>query len=150
MSDAAGRLESIWIKRGRGGPMDATDVADLREGEGIVGNANQGGRRQVTVLSQERWNAVMREVDGHVPPAARRANLLVTGIDLEETRGRTLRVGPCRILIAGETKPCDLMEETLSGLRAALRPNWGGGAYGQVLDSGQIRVGDEVRWEDQP
>jgi MOSC domain-containing protein YiiM len=126
--------------------MDSAERAHVREGEGIVGNANQGGRRQVTVLSSERWEQVMESVEGEVPPSARRANLFVSGIDLEDTRGRTLHVGSCRIFIEGETKPCNLMEETLAGLRAALGPHWGGGAYGRVLDTCEIRVGDEVRW----
>jgi hypothetical protein len=25
---------------------------------------------------------------------------------------------------------------------------WGGGAFGEALDSGQISVGDDVHWED--
>ena len=43
------RLEQIWIKRVRRGPMDAADRARVVAGRGIVGNANQGGKRQVTM-----------------------------------------------------------------------------------------------------
>jgi MOSC domain-containing protein YiiM len=51
-------------------------------------------------------------------------------------------------VIAGETTPCERMEEALPGLRAALRPRWGGGAFAQVLRGGAVRVGDRVAWED--
>ena len=33
------------------------------------------------------------------------------------------------------------------GLCAALDSDWNGGAYGEVLDSGEITINDEVRWE---
>jgi hypothetical protein len=39
------------------------------------------------------------------------------------------------------------MDEALPGLREALRDHWGGGAYGEILDDGQIEVGDPVCWE---
>jgi len=144
MSD--GDLRGIWIKRMRRGPMDAVESAHLRAGHGIVGNANQNGRRQVTVIEQDVWEALMRRFGGSLPPSARRANLMVRGISLRESRGRTLQIGACRIRIYGETKPCERMDEALPGLRAAMCDGWAGGAFGEVLDDGQIALGDPVSW----
>lgn len=139
-----GTLEQIWIKRVRGGPMDAAPAAALVTGRGIDGNANQGGRRQVTILEGEIWAEVMSSLGGSLPTSARRANLIVSGVRLADSRGGVLHVGGCRIRIYGETKPCRLMDETLPGLQDALRPDWRGGAFGEVLDDGEIAVGDEV------
>jgi MOSC domain-containing protein YiiM len=141
-----GRLEAIWIKRARLGPMDPVDRATLVAERGLAGNANQGGRRQVTIIARETWDRLMGELDAFVDPSARRANLLVSGLDLEESRERILRVGACRIRIRGETRPCERMDEALPGLRNAMRPRWGGGAYGVVLEDGEIRVGDPADW----
>lgn len=52
-----GRLEAIWIKRAKRGPMDPAPRARLVAGRGIAGNANQGGRRQVTVIARETWRS---------------------------------------------------------------------------------------------
>ena len=128
--------------------MDAAGEAELVAGRGIVGNANQGGRRQVTIIEQEIWKDIMGRLGADLSPSARRANLMVSNLPLAESRGRVLRVGACRIRIFGETKPCDIMDEALDGLRDALRPNWGGGAFGEVIEGGAIAVGDAVAWAD--
>ncbi len=144
MSD--GTLRAIWVKRAHGGPMDPAAVATLVAGRGIVGNADQGRRRQVTIIDEETWASIMDRLGGSLDPSARRANLMVRGVSLANSRGRVLRIGGCRIRIFGETRPCRQMDETLSGLRSALSPDWGGGAFGEVLDDGPVAVGDPVSW----
>ncbi len=143
----SGELRAIWIKRAKLGPMDAVEEAELISARGIVGNANQGGRRQVTIIEEEIWQGLMKDLNGQLSPAARRANLLVRGITLANSRGRLLRIGDCLIRILGETRPCERMDEAMPGLREALKLNWGGGAFGEVLNDGRIAVGDEVRLE---
>lgn len=142
-----GKLERIWIKRMHRGPMDLRAEAVLEEGRGLVGNANQGGRRQVTLLDQAAWGRAIEELGCDVDPSARRANLLISGLALAHTRGRVLQVGACRLAVLGETRPCEMLDEACLGLRAALEKDWRGGVFAQVLDGGTIRVGDAVLWE---
>lgn len=141
-------LDSIWLKRGRRAPMDEVDEVRLIPGLGLEDNANQGGKRQVTIISAESWRDVEAELGMSIDPRARRANLMVRGIDLRECGGRVLQIGEGRVLLHGFTRPCELMEETQPGLQEALRPEWRGGAYGEVVAGGLIRRGDAVRWLD--
>lgn len=142
-----GRLEAIWIKRAHRGKMDDVTEATAVAGKGLAGNVDRSRRRQVTIIEREVWERLMRELDADVSPSSRRANLMVSGVALEGTRGRTLRVGGVRFAIGGETTPCERMDEALPGLRAAMRPHWGGGVFAQVLDDGVITIGDLVTWE---
>lgn len=146
MSGQDGRIDSIWIKRFKRGPMDAAREAMLVAGRGIVGNANQGGKRQVTIIAREAWDAVVAELGGEIAPATRRANVMVSGVELANSRGRVLLIGDCRLRVYGETKPCWQMEEAHPGLQSAMRPDWRGGAFAEVLDDGRIAVGDPVAW----
>lgn len=141
-----GRLEAIWIKRAHRGPMDSVLTARLIAGRGLVGNADQGRRRQVTLIERERWDQLMMELEAAVPAAARRANLMVSGMRLANSRDRVIRIGGSRLRVAGETQPCDRMDEALPGLRAATALDWGGGVFAEVLDDGEIKVGDAVEW----
>lgn len=124
--------------------MDPVDRATLVEDHGLVGNANVGGRRQVTVVDADAWERAIAELGVDVDPSERRANLLVRGLDLEETRDRALVIGGCRIRIGGETRPCYRMDEASPGLQDALDPGWRGGVFGVVEAGGEIAVGDVV------
>ena len=76
------QLTQIWIKRMHRGPMDSTPRAALVKGKGIVGNANQGGKRQVTIVSNTNWERVTEPLGATPDPRLRRGNLLVSDIDL--------------------------------------------------------------------
>lgn len=146
----SGRVEAIWVKPAHRGPLVAADDVRAIAHSGLEGNSHQGGRRQVTLLSARAWNEVQKELDRQLDPSLRRANLLLAGVDLGESKDRVILVGSVPILIHGETRPCERMEQACPGLRATLARDWRGGAYGKVLRDGTIRVGDVVEWTDDP
>jgi MOSC domain-containing protein YiiM len=146
----AGKIVSIWIKRAHRGPMDSVDEARLVPGQGVDGSADHGGKRQITIVDEAAWLDATREAGAEVDPSKRRANVLIRGLDLEGSGGRTLRLGDCVIRVYGETKPCERMEEALPGLRQAMKPHWRGGVHGEIVEGSAIRVGDAVEWVDVP
>jgi hypothetical protein len=52
--------------------MDAVLAATLVAGLGLVGNADQSGRRKVALIEREFWETLMRTVHGSAHPSARR------------------------------------------------------------------------------
>ncbi|MEZ5346015.1 MAG: MOSC domain-containing protein [Pyrinomonadaceae bacterium] len=141
-----GQLLNIWGRKEWGGPMSSFADAVLEAGKGMREDVSFGSKRQITIIAEEVWDSVMNQLDSDLPPETRRANLLVRGISLKETKGKILQLGKCRLEIIGETEPCDLMDKKLPGLKNALKPDWNGGVFGIVLDSGTLSVGDPVYW----
>ena len=144
-----GRLEAIWLKRSRGGPMDSVHEVVAVGGRGLKGGADFDQKRHVSLIEKEVFEGLEEELDAEVDPAKRRANFLVEGIQLRDTPGRTLIIGDLRIRIRGETKPCRIMDEAQEGLRTALESQWRGGVHGSVLNDAVVRIGDKVHWERQ-
>lgn len=132
-------------------PMELIEHARVTPETGIVGDfrgAMKGKpyRRQVTLIERGDWDAAMAEVGHSIGWQERRANLLVDGLDLPQTKGVRLRIGAEVVLeITRETDPCERMEALAEGLRAALTPDWRGGACAMVITGGEIAVGDEIR-----
>ena len=82
-----GTIAAIWIKPASGAPMKPVDEADLVAGRGLKGNADQGGWRQITIIDEAAWRTATDEVGMEVDPSARRANVMVRGIDLQSHCG---------------------------------------------------------------
>lgn len=140
----SGTVEALWIKRARRGVMDPAAEVTAIEGKGLATDANLGrSKRQITIIEKE----VFERIQGALPevePSMRRANVMVSGLRLQNTRGLVLTLGDTRIQIFGETRPCERMDAQVQGLTAALDPEWNGGVFGVVLNDGCIRVGDEA------
>jgi MOSC domain-containing protein YiiM len=142
VGEPVGEIVAIWIKRAHGGLMDHVEEGRLVAGRGVAGSADQGGWRQITIISEESWRDATAELGKDVDPSLRRANVMVRGIDLQNSRGKKLQLGDCIINIRGENLPCRLMNE----MQRPLRPHWRAGVFGEIAEEGTIRAGDPVRF----
>lgn len=143
-----GSLQAIYLRPSKRTPVQALPQAQAIAQVGLQGDHAHGGRRQVTLLDADAWQAACDELGCELDPGARRANLVLRGVSLLESLGRRLRIGEVLIEVTGETKPCRLMEAVQPGLRDALQPGWRGGAFGRVLEGGSLRCGDTVGFEE--
>ena len=115
-------------------------------GEDFRGLKRNG--RQITIMSIEGWEAALKELDKDLHWTTRRANILVKGIDLENTTGKILKVGSFLVEITGELNPCYRMDEQVAGLTKALTPNWRGGVTCKLLSEGIVNEKDQVTFMD--
>ena len=133
--------------------METVDHADVTVAEGVDGDFRGSlkpgrNKRQVTLLAAESWRAALDELRVPVAWEQRRANLLVEGLALEGATGARIVFDSGLVLeVTGECDPCMRMDEVAPGLKAALLPGWRGGVTTKVIESGPIRVGDNMRIE---
>ena len=144
-----GRLIGIARKAAYRAPVELLDRAALSPELGVAGDYKGAKypRRAVTVLAREAWEAALGELGPEAADldwTARRANLLVEGVELPRAVGGTVRIGSAVIEVTFPTVPCARMDETFAGLKRALYPDWRGGITCRVLEPGQIALGDAV------
>jgi MOSC domain-containing protein YiiM len=139
-----GTVRGIAIRDASGGPMREIDRATADSDAGIRGNARVSPKRGLTLLDLAKWREALAACRADLPWHARRANVLVEGLDLARLVGRRVRIGDAVVEILGETKPCANMDRAFPGLRAALETGFRGGAHGRVVRTGSFAAGDAV------
>jgi len=140
-----GCLEGIARRDRKRAPMQVLEHAEISAETGVARDfRGKPGQRQVTVLSASAWRAACADLGRDVAWTIRRANLLVDGIELLQTAGCIIRIGPVRLLVTGEVDPCSRMDEQCPGLTNALKPDWRGGVSCTVLEGGPVSLGDAV------
>jgi len=141
-----GKVIGIATHEKKRGPMVVYASAKVSLAKG-VGDDCRGAiqnDRQITIMTMESWNATCEELDRKLHWTTRRANIIVEGIDLENTKGEFLKIGDFYVEITGELKPCNRMDEQLMGLTKALTPNWRGGVTCKLLSEGMVNENDPV------
>ena len=142
------KIKGIAIKNRPRVPMQSKDRARVSVDAGIQDDFRGTQRgRQVTILSEDSWRKACAELDADLPWTTRRANLLVDGVEFDASWvGRKIRIGTVELVVTEETDPCSRMDAQHPGLTAALAPHWRGGVCCDVLQAGEIRIGDAVEF----
>lgn len=140
-------LKGIAIRQQQRAPMHILRRVSVSPERGLEGDARgKPGSRQVTLLSEESWQAACADIGKELHWSERRANLLIGGYEFSHTDvGRLLVIGQVQLRITRETVPCRRMEEVCEGLSASLNPRWRGGICCRVIQGGTIQVGDAVQ-----
>jgi MOSC domain-containing protein YiiM len=143
----SGNLIGIARVRELGASLEQLTNAAISVERGIEGDARGEKRgRQVTVLFRDGWEDACRDVGAELQWVTRRANLLLANLERPREAGGFLRVGDAELQITMETRPCDLMERSYTGLRSALQPDWRGGVCCVVRRGGEIKLGDRAEY----
>jgi MOSC domain-containing protein YiiM len=148
-----GKVEAIFLAVERGAPR--TEVEEVRavagmglEGDRYFGRSAAGKRdpqRQVTLIEAEAVDAVRATGVAFAAGDGRR-NVVTRGVSLNGLVGRTFRVGGARLRGIERCDPCSrLTRLTYRGVERDLRDR--GGLRAEVLEGGDIRVGDAVEGE---
>lgn len=99
--------------------------------------------RQVTLVESEALEALARDYGIALHPGATRRNITTRGVALNHLVDREFRVGDVRLRGIKLCEPCKHLEALLG---VEVRPGLvhRGGLRCEILDGGEIRVGDRV------
>ena len=141
-----GRVDWIGLAPSKRAPLVPTEEAEVAIGTGFVGehHASAGrGKRQVTLIQAEHFPVMSSIMGRPVRPEDTRRNVVVSGVNLASFRHRRFRVGDVVLEWSEDCHPCARMDENLGdGGLQAMRGH--GGICATVIESGCLRVGDEV------
>lgn len=143
-----GKVIGIATCNKEGGEMvvNASVTVSMEKGIGDdYRGANADARdRQVSVMTQESWDLACKDLGVKLHWTMRKANLIISGINLENSTGSILKIGNFFLEITGELKVGNGMEKQYAGLQKALTPNWRGGVTAKVVQAGMVFENDEV------
>mgnify|MGYP000280053935 CR=1 FL=1 len=143
-----GQLEWIGLRPARKADMHVVDSVIAKQTLGLEGDhrceKTPGSARQTTIISQEYINLIAHFTGREsIDPAILRRNLVVSGINLTALRHQQFRIGDAVFEATALCHPCSRMEKALGpGTIAAMLGH--GGLCAKILQSGEIKVGDEV------
>ena len=145
----AGAVEAICVAPSAGQPVALVDAAGALPGRGLDGDRHSVGKgtfpsgmpgSALTLIEAE----VCESFDPPLSPDEHRRNLVTRGIDLNALVGHLFKIGevPCRGMRLCE--PCTVVNGYARRpvLRALVHR---GGLRADILEDGEIKVGDAVR-----
>jgi MOSC domain-containing protein YiiM len=149
----AGFVESIFLAPEGGARMKGVEAATALEGCGLKGDRYYGGTGhwsrlgrvcEVTFIAAEDLDDIEQETSVRVKNGEHRRNVVTRRISLKTLRrGERFRVGEVVFEYRGPRSVCRHVERlTKPGMTQALKGR--GGVCASVIESGTVRVGDEI------
>ena len=145
----AGTLKWIGLRPERLTDMISVDEVEVTK-TGLTGDRHGiDNKRAVTFFQAEYLPVIAQLIQKDVTPDLLRRNLMISGINLNALRGRTISVGDATFEVTGPCAPCSRMERALGpGGYNAMRGH--GGICARVITPGTIKVNDPVRLIEAP
>jgi len=151
-----GRIESIHVAESEGQPMRAVDRIRLIAGIGLAGDRYAMGRghfsgtpgsgRALTLIEAEVIESLRNDAGIALAPGDARRNLVTRGIALNALVGRRFRVGGVLCQGTRLCEPCNYLD-AVAGMPLLQPLRNRGGLRADVLEDGEIAIGDAVRPE---
>lgn len=139
-----GRITWIGVRPERRVAMKALSTVYIGD-DGLQEDRSRAGKRAVTLVQGAHLAAIGSYLGaGPVTPELLRRNLVVEGINLSALKERRVQVGAAVLEFTTICAPCSRMEETFGkGGYSAVRGH--GGWCAQVIQPGQVQLGDQLR-----
>lgn len=151
-----GSVEAIHVSPETGGDPEPRESVAAVAGRGLEGDRYYRGAgiynerddldpSDVTFVEREALDAA-REQGVELDAGAHRRNVTTRAVPLGRLVGERFRVGGAVLEGLGPCEPCSYMASLADEPGAVTALEGRGGLDARILESGTIRVGDDVRW----
>ena len=129
--------------------IEQVNNVEVVAGKGIKGDRNyhdyNEARKQITLIESESIDYYNQKFNTNFSYLDLRRNLVTQGIRLNDLIGKKLSIGQIDIQVHDLCRPCNYLQEILGKdniIKEFLRR---GGLRCEILISGNIKVGDEIK-----
>lgn len=156
--DRTGSVEAVYLAPDAGEAMTAVDDVEAVAGRGLRGDRYFHERglyderedlpagADVTLIEREALDDATAEYDLDLDPAETRRNLLTRDVPLNHLVDREFRVGEATFRGRRLCEPCNYMASLAEEEGAVAALVHRGGLEADVVESGEIAVGDAIRF----
>ena len=139
------KVVSINISTEKGTFKYPVETAELKQKEGIVGDAHAGDwHRQISLLAQESVDKMTAKGVKDLTPGIFAENITTEGIELHTLPiGTRLKVGECILEVTQIGKECHHHCQIYQQIGMCIMPIEG--IFTIVIEEGQIKPGDEIK-----
>ena len=152
-----GSVERIHVAPDTGGDPEPRDSVEAIAGRGLEGDRYYRGTgiyneredlepSDVTLIEAEALEAAAADYDAAFEPGAHRRNVTTRGVALNHLVGQRFRLGGAIVEGIGLCEPCGYMESLADEPDGAAALEHRGGLDARIVESGTVRVGDDVVW----
>lgn len=153
----AGSVEAIHVATGTGGTPEPRQSVTAVAGRGIEGDRYFAGDgiynerddlepSDVTLIEAEALAAAAEAYDVDLTDGAHRRNVTTRGVALNHLVGHRFRVGEAVLEGVALCEPCGYMESLADQFDAKRALVHRGGLDARIVESGTVRVSDDVVW----
>ena len=143
------KVIEIAISENSGGTTKSVDSVESIAGKGLINDRhfkeNNQKESQITLIEIENINYYNKVTKTSILPKDFRRNIITEGIKLNELVGKEFFIGKVKVKAHDLCRPCKYLENSLNQknfIKELLRK---AGVRCEILSSGKIFVGDEIK-----
>ena len=129
--------------------IEKVNNVEVVAGKGIKGDRNyhdnNEARKQITLIESESIDYYNQKFNTNFSYLDLRRNLITKNIQLNELVGKKLSIGQIDIQVHDLCRPCNYLQEILGKENIIKEFFRRGGLRCEILISGNIKVGDEIK-----
>jgi len=142
--EKSGIVVGVCVSQRKTDPKQNVGIGILRKGVGLVGDSHAGTEKEVSLLAIESIQKLYQETGLSAGPGCFAENITTEGMNLTSLPiGSKLQVGEAKLMVIQIGKDPS-QSHTYNFQGYSILPKEG--VFCKVIESGEVKIGDPIRW----